>query len=166
MREILKNFNAFVDGKGYAGQVEEFEPPKVALTTEEFRAGGMAAPIDITMGTEKMEASLTLTTFGPDLLGRLDVVEGKKVNVTLRGGLESHDGTVTAAVWSKTGKIKEIDAGSIKPGQKNTVKVTFTLDFYKVNSGGRDLLEIDVPNMVHKVNGTDQLAPMRGAIGR
>ncbi len=26
-RDVRKNFNLFVDGKGYAGQVEEFTPP-------------------------------------------------------------------------------------------------------------------------------------------
>ena len=30
-RDIRKNFNAFVDGRGYAGQADEFNAPKLAL---------------------------------------------------------------------------------------------------------------------------------------
>ena len=51
-RDVRKNFNLFVDGKGFAGQIEEFTPPKLTLKTEEFRAAGMDAPIELTMGLE------------------------------------------------------------------------------------------------------------------
>ena len=59
-RDVRKNFNLFVDGKGFAGQIEEFTPPKLTLKTEEFRAAGMDAPIELTMGLEKLEASFSL----------------------------------------------------------------------------------------------------------
>lgn len=39
--KILKNFNLFVDGRGYAGKAEEVTPPKLSLKTQEF--GGMDA---------------------------------------------------------------------------------------------------------------------------
>ena len=47
MTKILKNFNLFVDGRGYAGRTEEVTPPKLTIKTEELRAGGMDAPISI-----------------------------------------------------------------------------------------------------------------------
>ena len=37
--KILKNFNLFVDGRGYAGKAEEVTPPKLSLKTQEFRGG-------------------------------------------------------------------------------------------------------------------------------
>lgn len=45
--KVLKNFSLFVDGRGYAGKAEEVTPPKLTIKTEEFRGGGMDAPIDI-----------------------------------------------------------------------------------------------------------------------
>ena len=51
-RDIRKNFSAFVDGRGYAGHVDEFNAPKLTLQTEEFRAGGMDVPIDVTRPVE------------------------------------------------------------------------------------------------------------------
>ncbi|AMW35750.1 hypothetical protein HEQ62_10815 [Haematospirillum jordaniae] len=38
-RDVLKNINLFVDGRGYAGQLSEYSPPSLALVTEDFRAG-------------------------------------------------------------------------------------------------------------------------------
>ena len=39
-REI-KNLNAYVNGATYAGVIAEFEEPKLALATEDWRGGGM-----------------------------------------------------------------------------------------------------------------------------
>ena len=47
---VLKGFNLFVDGRGYAGKVEELELPKLTIKTEEFRSGGMVAPVELGRG--------------------------------------------------------------------------------------------------------------------
>ena len=60
--KILKNFNAFVDGRGYAGRIDEISLPKLSIKTEEHRAGGMDIPVAIDMGMEKLEAELTFST--------------------------------------------------------------------------------------------------------
>ena len=95
MRNVSKNFNVFVDGKGYAGEAEEYNPPKLALKTEDFRGGGMHAPIELTMGMEKLEADFTLASVDAYTMGRFGVVEGMQVQITVREALESWDGTIT-----------------------------------------------------------------------
>jgi len=35
----LKNMNLYIDGKGYAGVIEEITLPKLTLKSEEFRGG-------------------------------------------------------------------------------------------------------------------------------
>lgn len=47
LQKILKNFNAFVDGRGYAGRIDEISLPKLSIKTEEHRAGGMDIPVAI-----------------------------------------------------------------------------------------------------------------------
>ena len=54
---VLKNMNLFVDGRGYAGRVDEIELPKLTLKTEEHRAGGMDVPVLIDLGMDKMEST-------------------------------------------------------------------------------------------------------------
>ena len=131
-RNIRKNLNLFVDGRGYAGQVEEFNAPKLALVTEEFRAGGMDAPIELTMGMEKLESDFTLISYDLDVLALFGVKEGATVPFVAREALESFDGTITPVVHTMRGKIKEIDPGTSKPGDKPSLKIAMALTYYKL----------------------------------
>lgn len=164
-RDARKNFTLTVDGRGYAGQIEDFTPPKITLKTEEFRGGGMDAPIELTMGMEKLEASFTLLSVDRDILRMWDVAEGRVVPFTAREALESYDGTVTPVVHTMRGKIREIDHGTIKPGDKGTLKITLAVSYYKLQHGPDVVQEIDIENMVRVINGQDTMAAQRAALG-
>lgn len=164
-RDVSKNINLFVDGRGYAGQVEEVNPPKLTQKTEEFRGGGMNAPIEITLGMEKLEADFTLVSYDRDVLALFGVTEGNTVPFIVREALESFDGTITAVVHTMRGKIKEIDPGARKPGDVPKLKVSLALSYYKLQHGGTAVHEIDVENMIQVINGTDALAAVRSALG-
>lgn len=164
-RDVRKNMNLFVDGRGYAGQVEEFNAPKLTLKTEEFRAGGMDAPIELTMGMEKLECDFSLVAYDQKVLAAFGVKEGQWVPFVLREALESLDGKVTAVVHTMRGKIREIDPGTSKPGDKPSLKLSVALAYYKLEHGGHVVHEIDVENMVRVVNGVDALAETRAALG-
>lgn len=163
--DILKNMNLFVDGKGQAGNVEELSLPKLTMKTEEFRNGGMDAPVEIEMGMEKLESSFTLTKYSADVLKLLGLAPGKLVPLTLRGAVESEDGTTKAVVVNLLGKLRELDPGSWKPASKATLKGTVAVRYYKLTIDGEVIHEIDVVNMIRFVNGTDQLAAQRAALG-
>lgn len=165
MRNVRKNLNAYVDGRGYAGQVEEFNPPKLTLKTEEFRGGGMHAPVDLTMGHEKLTSDLSVICVDPNLLSRFDVAEGFNTQFTVREALESIDGSNEAVIHAMRGKVTEIDEGTIKPGEKAVTKLTFALSYYKKTVGARVVHEIDVPNMIFIRDGVDVLSGIRGALG-
>lgn len=164
-RDVRKNFNLFVDGRGYAGQADEYNAPKLTLQTEEFRAGGMDLPIDVTMGMEKLTCDFSLKSYDANVLAMFGVVQGASVPLTVREGLESFDGTVTPVVHSMRGKITEIDPGTSKPGELPVLKVTMSLTYYKQKHGDRVLHEIDAENMVRIINGVDVLRAMRNALG-
>lgn len=163
--DVRKNLNLFVDGKGFAGQIEEYNPPKLAIKLEEFRAGGMNAPIDLNMGMEKMECDFTLVQYSRDVLALFGLVDGNAVPLVAREALESFDGTVTPVIHTLRGRLKEIDPGTSKPGEKTSTKFSMSLTYYKLQHGDTVVQEIDVPNMVHFVNGVDQLAAQRAALG-
>ena len=164
-RDVRKNLNLFVDGRGYAGQVEEFNAPKLALVTEEFRAGGMDAPVELTMGMEKLECDFSLISYDRDVLSLFGVAEGALVPFVAREALESFDGTVTPVVHTMRGKIREMDPGTSKAGEKPSLRVAMALTYYKLQHGDTTVLEIDVENMVRVVNGADALSATRAALG-
>lgn len=162
--KILKNFNAFVDGRGYAGRVDEVTVPKLSLKMEEHRAGGMDAPVEIDMGMEKLESELTFAEYDKELFRLFGLTDGKIVSFTLRGGMQG-GGDTEAVVINLRGQMKELDAGSWKAGDKTTLKCSVALSYYKLTIDGEELVEIDVENMIRVINGVDQMAEMRKAIG-
>lgn len=162
---ILKAISAFVDGKGYAGEIVDFTPPKLTTTTEDFRGGAMPGAIQIPQGIDTLTASLTLVGYSPDVLALWGVAVGKEFSMQARGYLESLDGTKTAVVHEMRGTITEDDPGTWQPGQGAPLKTTMGLTYYKLTHGERVLQEIDLINAIHVVDGVDQMAERRAALG-
>ena len=165
MREILKNFNLFVAAKGFAGVVVEYTPPVLGVKTEDFRAGGMDAPVAIDMGMEKLEASFTLINFDRDVLALYGFLPGLPTAVTVRGAIENDLGQVTPVIHAMLGKIRTIDMGTWKAGDVPSLKATLDLTQYVHTQGGLETIYIDVPNMIRKIGPVDKMAAVRTAIG-
>ena len=164
-KNIRKNFNLFVDGRGYAGQTDEFNFPELSLQTEEYRAGGMDAPIDLTTGLEKLTADFTLSSASKDVMSLFSVREGAQVKFTVREAMEDFDGTVGSIVHNLTGKIIKIAQGGAKAGEVPKDKYDLSLTYYKKTVNGTLVHEIDVINMVTIINGIDVLSDIRAALG-
>lgn len=163
----LKNFALFVDGRGYAGRVEEVTPPKLTRKTEEFRAGGMEGPIEIDLGVEKLECEFTLGEFDEEILKLWGLRDHAGVGLRMTGALERDAAArdVTAIEISLRGRWREIDQGAWKGGDNSTMKVSVMCSYFKYASNGVTLVEIDVENLTHFVAGEDYLAPIRAALG-
>ncbi|WP_040728222.1 phage major tail tube protein [Thiomicrorhabdus sp. Kp2] len=161
---ILKDFNVAVDGKGYAGMATELVLPKLDIVTEDIRAAGMDTSEAVDMGMEPMEAEITLSGYDVALL-KLWGVNGGSVPLTARGGLQSEDGTVKAVAVNLQGKMVGLDMATWKPGELNPKKMKMKVKYYKLTIDGDEIIEIDVPNMVRKIGGVDQLAEIRAALG-
>jgi P2 family phage contractile tail tube protein len=165
LNNILKNMNLFVDGRGYAGNVEELTPPKLTFKIEEFRNGGMDAPVEVEMGMDKLEASFSLTKYDADVLKLFGLAPGNTKPLTFRGSIISEDGAENPVVIQLQGMLKEVDQGSWKPGDKATLKGTVACRYYKHTVAGIVVHEIDIPNMIRNVGGVDQLAATRKNLG-
>ncbi|ASE52963.1 TPA: phage major tail tube protein [Stenotrophomonas maltophilia] len=164
-RKIRKNFNFYVDGKGYAGSVMSFTAPKLSLKTEDFQAGGMLAPTEIVLGHEKLTADVEFASDDAEIMSKFHVIESKEYGFTAREALEGDDGEVTQVVHNMRGKVKLLDRGETKVGEKGTIKVSLALSYYKLTHGAQVVQEIDVVNMIARQGGIDVLAGIRGALG-
>lgn len=161
----LKNYNLFVNGIGYAGKVVEATMPVIKIKTEEHRAGGMDAPVELDMGMEKLEGKFVLEDYDPataKLLGGLTA----DTPFTFRGAIQAQGETAAQAVAIKiTGFVKSRDLGSPKPGDKAPISFEFAARTYQETINGEVVIDIDVVNMKRVIGGVDQLASIRAAIG-
>lgn len=164
--DILQNINAFVDGRGFLGQVSELVPPKLMPLLEEYDAGGLSAVVDIPMGGhEKLEAETTINVADGELPKLFGVTLGATIPFTFRATTIDDDGETHAIAIAMRGVIKEFDPGTWKRGESAKLKLGLTLRYYKYERDGDVLVECDPTNMVMIVNGVDQLAEQRAALG-
>jgi P2 family phage contractile tail tube protein len=154
-----------VDGRGYAGRVDEIELPKLTLKTEEHRAGGMDVPMEIDLGMEKLEISLTIADYDPDVFKLFGLLDTQDTPITVRGAIQRQGEVAQAVVISLRGGWKEIDSGTWKPGDKSILKVSVALNYFKLSIAGEEVVEVDAKNLVRRVGGVDQMAEIRNAIG-
>lgn len=163
---VLKNMNAFIDGRGFAGRIESLTPPKLSRKMEEFRAGGMDGAIEIDMGQEKLEAAFTLAEPNKEVLKLYGAVNHGAVPVRFKGAYQRDtDGSIIKVEIFVKGRWKEIDGGEWKPGEKGSTNIAMPCTYYRYNEDGVDLIEIDMVNMIFKVDGVDLMAEMRKALG-
>ena len=162
---VLKNFSLFVDGRGYAGVVEQLTLPVLTTKMEEFRGGGMDIPVEIDMGQEKLEASFQLFEYDPNVIRLWGLADGAATQVTARGALRRDGEDAVPVVVNMRGVVKELDSGDWASGEKTALKFMMGLRYFKIAIGGQELVEIDTVNMIRKVGGVDQLQSIRAAIG-
>lgn len=163
---VLKNFNLFVDGVSYAGSADEVTLPKLTRKMEEFRAGGMNAPISTDMGQEKLELEYTLGGLVLNTFKQYANVKHDGVLVRFAGAYQSDDtGNVMAVEVVARGRHAEIDMGNAKAGDKAQTKIKMNLSYYKLTVNNAVLVEIDPVNFVEIINGRDLLLAQRIALG-
>jgi hypothetical protein len=165
MPRVLKNMNLFVDGRGYAGRIDEIQLPKLTLKTEEHRAGGMDIPTDIDLGMEKLSAELTISDYDPELFKLFGLLDSKSVAITLRGAIQAQGNDAVPVVVNLRGGWSSMEPSNWKPSDKSNIKITVSANYYKLSIDGEELVEIDAENLVRKIGGLDQMEAIRSALG-
>lgn len=161
----LKNANAFVDGGSYLGVIGEFEEPKLAIATDDWRGGGMLGPVKLDMGLEGMEASLTMGGHEASLIRKFGTTQVDGVRVRLVGAYQADDGTAAQAVECYIGgRFTEIDLGKSKAGDNTEHKYKVPLAYYRRVVDGRDEVEIDMLAGIFIVDGVDRYAEIMSII--
>ena len=163
----LKNYNLFIEGRGYAGRVSEMTLPKLTRKTEEDRGGGMNVPVEVDMGMEKLEMEFTLREFSPEVLRQWGVTDSAAVELRFLGAALSDDlGANTDAIEVVVrGRWRELDFGTHKSGEATELKVMVACAYFKYIVNNSTQIEIDSVGMIENVGGSDRLAEQRRALG-
>lgn len=163
--EMLTNCVMFVDGVSFSGDVPSMTLPKLSIKTEEYRGGGMSGPVDLPTGLEKLEAAFTTNGVRKEALKFFGLADQTACNLVFRGSFKGQKGTVKSVTVTLRGSLKEVDMGDWKPGDKAEIKHAVAVTYYKLEIDGRVMYEIDFANMVQVIDGVDQLAAERSALG-
>jgi P2 family phage contractile tail tube protein len=164
---ILRNFNLFIDGRGYVGRCEEITLPKLTRATEDYRGAGMHAPVEMDLGMEKLECEFTLREFSPEVLHGWGLQDVAGLGIRFQGEVVSSDSTQASdsVEVSMRGRWRELDFDNVKSGEMASLKVVFAASYYKYATNGNVDIEIDPINYIEVVNGVDRLEQQRRALG-
>lgn len=162
----LKHFATFVDGVNYIGEMPEVGLPKLTRKMEDYRSGGMNAPVKLDFGMEGMEAELTAAGYMKDLFSSWGTLRHDGVLLRFAGSLQGDDNESWEALEVvMRGRFSELDPGKAKGGEKTEIKLKAEISYYKLSINGKVLIEIDAVNFIEVVNGIDRLAQVRAALG-
>lgn len=160
----LRNFQVTIDGRGYAGRADEVTLPSLTIVTEEHRAGGMDSAVDVDMGMELMEATVVLSDYDEAVIAGFGLL-GAGVPITLRGAIQRQGEAAQPVIIKMLAGLKSRETGTWAVGSKQTTTLTYSVRKYAERINGVEYVNIDVENMVRVINGVDQLASQRAAIG-
>ena len=160
----VNQFNLFVDGVGFAGVLTELTLPTLEMTTEDHRAGGMDAPLEITMGMEKLELEFTIAEYNKDIMKHVGVPGVAGVQLTAKGSQRRGQEVISITV-NMSGQFRKFEPGTWKAGDTTETKFEAVLAYYKYTEDADPIYEIDVLNMKRIIDGVDQLEAERAALG-
>jgi P2 family phage contractile tail tube protein len=162
----LKHFNLFGDGNNWQGQIKSLTLPTLARTMEEYRGGGMDAPVDIDLGQEKIEFSWTAGGLIDAMFDGFGAAQIDGHMLRFVGSYQRDDtGDAVAVEVVVRGRHQQIEMGDAEAGSDTEHAVTTTCSYYKLLIDGEEVIEVDVPGLVFRVRGEDRLAQHRQNIG-
>ena len=164
----LKHLNLFNDGNNYQGIVESLTLPKFGRKFEKYRGGGMPGSADVDLGLDDGALDTECSIGGTELLLFKQMGKATVDGIQLRftGSIQRDDtGEISAVEIVMRGRHKEFDGGENKQGESGTTKMSTECAYYQLTIDGKEVIEIDIINMVLKVDGVDRLAEHRKAIG-
>lgn len=162
---ILRKFVVFADGYGKLGEGENCKLPTMEVNSEEFRGGGMDAPLKIDLGMNALSFEFRLSSFDPQVYKLWGLYPGNAKQFTMRGSLAHNDGSPYPAIAACRGNLHKSDADALEPAKKIIHTFTIELEYYKLTIGEELIYEIDIINGKRIVGGVDQLRTDRIALG-
>ena len=162
----LKNFDLFQNGESWLGLVPSVTLPKLTRKMEDYAAGGMAGPVDIDLGQEKIELAFTAGGLIKSALAKYGTTSVDAVQLRFAGAYQSDsNGAYNAVEVAVRGRYKEFDPGDAKSQSDTEHKFSVSCAYYRLSIDGVPVIEIDMLANKLVVDGVDLTAAQRAAIG-
>lgn len=156
MKDIFHNMSAFIDGVGHIGKAATVRTPRLAMRTEEFIGAGMSTPVDVHLGTEKLEAEVEFNGLMKEGFALFGLAPGIEKPFTFHGAAASSNGDKHGVTIHMRGFVREIDEGDWAPQGKAMTTLRMSLHYYRRLENGVEVLEIDALGGVIKNHGVGQ----------
>ena len=160
--------NVYVNNASKHGLASEITAPTITALMTDYKAMGMIGSAEFFNGFDKLETTIKWTypdneaqkAFGNFL---------KPVDLMIRSSKAEYDNTgITEEkpiVMYIRGYSKTLPGGAFKAKEDTELESTVSVQYYKLEIDGEEIVEIDVINNIYKVGGEDLLAELRQNLG-
>jgi len=160
----ITNAKVYLKSTTLIGRLEEIELPNIKFSTEDVKALGMFATIEMPTGLDKLEAKLKWNAVYGDNFK--DESPLKACSLTIKSNMKSQgaggvlkDIPVTVTL---SGVFKEIPLGTLKGQEKiDGLQHVMTVYYVKLEEAGTQIYEVDVFNNIIKFGSEDILNEFR-----
>lgn len=166
--EKLINFRCYLDGSDLLG-IADAQLPPIESISDTVQGAGIAGEIESpTLGHfGPMPLSLNWRTVTKDAI---KLAQQKSHHLDLRGAIQSYDPkdgkfVTTPLKVVVQARPKKIDPGKLVMGKSQETSSEFECTYMKMWLDGKEILEIDKLNFICVIDGEDQLAATREALG-
>ena len=162
---VLRQCSVFCNGVGKAGTSEEFTLPKIEKKKDTKQSGGLIGERNVFFGYKPFVLKVKLNSFDPDVTRLAGVQTGAEVPFSARGYLVGDLGKKHTAVWTGSGEVGDVSYDAWVAGKWVFMTFEVSLSAMALSMDGKEVYNIDIPNMIDSWGGTDQAAAARTAIG-
>lgn len=165
----LTNANLYSSGKSFLGKLEEIGLPAIKAVYTEHKTLGMIMKIELPSGFDMMTGKMRFNAVYPELIQEFGSPFNSR-QIQVRGNLETYDSTgrinEVPCVAFMTIRFKDCLPGiTVKQNDSPDLESEYSATYYRLEVNGASLIEIDAFANLFFVNGNDELANYRAALG-
>lgn len=165
--ERLINFNVYNSTKVMLG-VADVELPEVTKMTDTLSGAGIGGEVESSVlgHFESMEATINFRTVQKEAV---ELLSSRSRQITLRGVQQVHDASTGETLIQRVRVTMNVQnkgfaLGTFAPAANTDSSGTYEVTYLALYIDDQEVLVIDKFNMVFKVNGSDELLPVRRGI--
>jgi len=164
----ITNAAVYLDGNSYFGRAEEVDLGSVNTVMSDFAGLGLVGLMELPDGLDKLEGKIIWTSLYEDA-AVLTASPFTAVSLQCLSSINVHTSqgrTDEVQLASHlTVNFKGYQLGSYKAREPAKYETPFSAISIRQMIGGREVLMLDYPNNIYRVNGVDQLARYRANLG-
>jgi P2 family phage contractile tail tube protein len=156
------------DGKSFIG-VAQVDLPAVSAMTAEVKGAGISGTIDVPVIGHTQAMSMTLNFRTPTEQG-YKLLKARHHHLECWAAIQITDPDSGQYVVKQhkvivRGPSKVLTPGKLTVAETHDRTIEIEVVYYKEELDGKEKVEIDKYNMIHRIEGEDQLEEVRAAIG-
>jgi P2 family phage contractile tail tube protein len=161
--DIIKLLNISLEDNTYIGK-GFMKEPDIGLKTEADDNSYIG--LEQVVGLNPMTSELTLSEFSPETLKLFGICGGNRKRLIGRGSFDTGNCEPTSYKITLEGLLTDLPGATLKPGKFDRGAFKFgSINYYRLEIGGKTIIEIDRTNHKVVVDGFDQMAAHRRNAG-